>query len=68
MVENFKPQDSQTEVDFLRCNNADIDWYMRMPRDPTPVHPKVEMQFELCKEDNATPELTYLAIEISAST
>ena len=24
-------------MDVPRCNNADIDWYMRMPTDPPPI-------------------------------
>ena len=34
-------------MDFPRCNNADNDWYMRMPTDPPPVDPKVYMLPEL---------------------
>ena len=26
---------------FPRFNNADIDWYMRMPTDPLPFDPRV---------------------------
>ena len=43
-------------VDFPRCNNADIDWYVTMPTDTPPVDPKVEVLPELCKEQDATLE------------
>ena len=36
--------------DIPRCTRADIDWYVRMPKDPPLVDPKDEMQLELCKE------------------
>ena len=45
---------------FPRCDIADIDWYVRLPRDPHLVDPKVEMQSELCKEEDSTLELTSL--------
>ena len=45
-------------VDFPRCNNADTDWYMRMPIDPPLADPKVEMMLGQCKEEDATQEAT----------
>ena len=41
-------------VDFLRCNTADIDWYMRMPIYPPMLDPKAEMQSELCEKAATT--------------
>ena len=38
-------------VDFPRCNNADIDWYIRRPTGLSLVDPKAEMQHE---EEGAT--------------
>ena len=37
-----------------RCNIADIHWYVRMPTDPPPVDPKVEMLSEVCEEEGVT--------------
>ena len=45
-------------VDFPRCNNADIDWYVSMPANPPPGDPKVETLPKLYKEEGATLELT----------
>ena len=50
-------------VDFTRCSNADFDWYGRMPADPPPVDPKVEMPPEPCKKVDAILELTFTTIE-----
>ena len=36
-------------ADFPRHNNADIDQYVRMPKDPPPAHPKVETPLEQAK-------------------
>ena len=47
------------EVYFLRYNNADIYWYMRMSTDPPPADPKVETLPQLCKEERATLEPTF---------
>ena len=33
-------------VDSSRCNNADINWYVRMPINPSLVDTKVEMPLE----------------------
>ena len=38
-------------MDFLRCNNPTIGWYVRMLTDPLPVHPNIKMLSELCMED-----------------
>ena len=46
-------------MDVARCNDPDIDWYMRVPIDPHPVDPKVEMLPELCEEEAATLEPTF---------
>ena len=43
-------------VDFPKCNNAYIDWYVRMQTDLPLVDLKVEMLPELCKEEGATLE------------
>ena len=40
-------------VDFPRCNNADTDWYVRMPTDPPLFDSKVEMLLKLCKKECA---------------
>ena len=36
---------------FPRCNNADIDLYMRIPSNPSLVDPKGEMLLDLDDED-----------------
>ena len=41
-------------VDLPRCNNADADWYVNIPTDPTPVDPKVETLPKLCEEVDVT--------------
>ena len=43
-------------VDLPRCNNADSDWYVRMPADPPPVDPKVETLPQVYQEKAATLE------------
>ena len=58
MVESILPQGSQ-RVDFPRCNNDEIDWYMKMQTDPPQVDPKVETLSELCEEEGATLEPTF---------
>ena len=45
-------------VDFPRFNNADIDWYVRMPTYAPPVDPNIETQSELSEEEGATQEPT----------
>ena len=45
---------------FPRCNNAEIERYMRMQTDPPLQDPKVEMLLGQCKEVDATPEETIL--------
>ena len=50
-------------MDFPRHNNADIDWYMRMPTDPSQIDLKVEMLPDICKEEDVTLELTFLLID-----
>ena len=42
MVESIQLQSPPEVVEFLRCNNADNEWYRRMPTDPTLVDPKVK--------------------------
>ena len=44
-------------TDSSKCNTTDIDWYMRMPKNPPPVDPKVEMPLwlhEQCEDKDAT--------------
>ena len=48
----------QKVANFMRCNNADIDWYERMPTDPPLVNPKVEMPLVLCEEEDVILEST----------
>ena len=43
-------------MDFPRCSNADIDWYVRMLADPPKVNHKVEMLPQPCEEEDATLE------------
>ena len=50
-------------VDFPRCSIPDTDWYLRMPTDPPPLDPKVEMLPELCEEEYATQEFTFPIID-----
>ena len=38
------------------CNNIDSYWYVRMPTNPPPAEPEVEMLLELHKEEDAIPE------------
>ena len=45
-------------VNVPRFNNADIDWYVRIPTDSPPTDPKVKMLPELCQEYGATLKLT----------
>ena len=49
-------------VDFPRCNTSEMDWYMTMSTHPAPVEPEVEMQPELCEEEDAILKLTFLMI------
>ena len=44
--------------DFPRCNSTDIDGYERMLPDQPLVHPRDEMQHELCEEVGAPWEQT----------
>ena len=50
-------------IDLSWCNNADIDWYVRMPTIPTPVNPNVKTPLELCETEDATLEPTFLVID-----
>ena len=50
-------------VGFQRCNNADTDWYVRMPTDSPLVAPKSEMPFELCKDEEDILEPTIFSID-----
>ena len=45
-------------VDLPRCNNANIDWNVRMPTDPCVVDHKVEMLLRQCEEEDHTLETT----------
>ena len=47
------------EVDSPRYNNADIDWYVRMPTGLPKVNHKVEMLLELYEEEDAIYEPTF---------
>ena len=49
-------------VDFPRCHNADIDWYMRMPMDPPLVCLNIEVLPELCKGEGVILEPTFTMI------
>ena len=66
MGESIQPQAFKLHypevLDFSRCNNSDIDWYMMMQTDLPPVGPKVEMLLELWKEEDAFLEQTFPAI------
>ena len=46
-------------MDIQKHNNADIDWYVRMPTDPPLVDTKVETLTRLCQEEGATLEPTF---------
>ena len=50
-------------VDFLRYNNADIDWYMKMPTNAPPVDPKVEIPLEICEEECVILEQIFPTID-----
>ena len=39
-----------------RCNNADIDWKMRMPTNSPLIDLKVEMPIQLCEKEDTVPE------------
>ena len=41
---------------FPRCNNSGIEWYGRMPADPSLVDPKGEKPSEPSEGEDATPE------------
>ena len=43
-------------ADFPRCNNAEIEWYGRMPTDPPLVNPKVEMLLQQCEREKMPPQ------------
>ena len=45
-------------VDFPRCNNTEIESFMRMPTDLPMVAYKVEMLLGQCEEVDATLEAT----------
>ena len=47
-------------MDSPKCNNATMDWHMRMPTDLPPVDLKVQMLSQLCKEEGATLEQTLI--------
>ena len=49
-------------VDFPTCNNADLDWCVRMPTNPPPVYPKFEMLPWLCEEKGPTLDPTLTVI------
>ena len=58
----FNPKAS-TGSGFMMYNNANIDWYVRMPTDPLPVDLKIEVLSEQYKEEGATLELTFPMID-----
>ena len=45
-------------MEFPRCNNADIEWYGRMPTDQPLVGPKSAKALGQCEEEGATLEAT----------
>ena len=47
-------------MDSPRCNEADTKWYIRMPSNPPLVNPRDETLLQLCEEENAILELTFL--------
>ena len=49
----------QGVVDFPRFNRTDIEWYIRMPTDPSLVDPKEEMKPKLCEETGASLEPSF---------
>ena len=50
-------------MDSPGCNNADSDWYMRMPPNPPLVYLKVEIPPELCEEEDVILELALTVID-----
>ena len=58
IVESIPPQGSHG-----RCNNADKDWCVRMPTNPLPVDPKIEILLKLCEEEDVILEPTFPAID-----
>ena len=48
-------------ADFPWCDNADIDWCVRIPIDP--VHPNVEIPLELCEDEDAILWPTFLTTD-----
>ena len=46
------------EMDFPRCNTADIEWYVRMSNNAPLVAPKVEMLLGPVEEKGAILEAT----------
>ena len=45
------------------CNDANIDWYIRIPTDPPSGDSKVTMQPEICKEEGATLEPAFPIVD-----
>ena len=50
-------------VNFPRCNNADIEWYVRIPANSPLVGPKIETFPEPYEEEDATLEPTFPVID-----
>ena len=50
-------------MDFPECNKADIDWYVKMPTDPSLVDHKASKLPGQCKEGDATLGLAFPMIE-----
>ena len=46
-------------VHFPRCNKSDIDWYLRIPTDPSSADAKDEMQPKLYEQEDATLKPTF---------
>ena len=43
-------------MDFQRFNNADTDQYKMMQTNQPPADPRVEVQLELCEDEDVIPE------------
>ena len=50
-------------VYFPKCNNADIDWYVRMPTDPSLVGPKIETMTAVYEEEGGTLDPAFPMID-----
>ena len=54
-MEGIQPQGPRSSG-VAKCNNASIEWYGRMPTDPTLVDPKGEKSFMQCEEEATDPK------------